>query len=174
MSERLKIPEQRQYLCPDCKHPFQWSIPVTVGPMRSDPPPCRECGYQINGVEVAEDGSVSYESGLFPESAKRAWHLLRLVKTDEPIYFVMKGTDYHDRDGNAFFYEEHSCPTNWIRHTEEIWVGSDNDPHGFLEYVDSVKDEDVKTGGINDDLQFVDAFPQLKELVRNRADEEVS
>lgn len=34
-----------------------------------------------------------------------------------------------------YFYDEHTCPTNWTSEIEEISVGADHDPHGIFEFV---------------------------------------
>lgn len=61
-------------------------------------------------------------------------------------------------DDIGFFYEEHSCPTNWLRQCASVIEDGDNDPHGFLKFVRSVDvsgdfDED-------DDEQWPMMFPE--------------
>ena len=36
-----------------------------------------------------------------------------------------------------YFYEEHTCPTNWLR-IPMISVAGNHDPHGLFEFVDAV------------------------------------
>jgi hypothetical protein len=38
-----------------------------------------------------------------------------------------------------YFYNEHTCPTNWLRDIEQIEFEGDHDPHGVFEFV-SVED----------------------------------
>ena len=40
-----------------------------------------------------------------------------------------------------FYYEEHSCPTNWLK-PEMVYHDGDSDPHGLIEFV-SRKDADA-------------------------------
>lgn len=37
-----------------------------------------------------------------------------------------------------YFYDEHTCPTNWTRDIVEIIFGGDHDPHGVFEFVSVV------------------------------------
>lgn len=34
-----------------------------------------------------------------------------------------------------YYYDEHTCPTNWFREVEEIVFQKDKDPHGVFEFV---------------------------------------
>lgn len=38
-------------------------------------------------------------------------------------------------DHQKYFYEEHTCPTNWVSEIEEIVFEGDHDPHGLFELV---------------------------------------
>jgi hypothetical protein len=69
--------------------------------------------------------------------------LLKIDTKEEPVYFVIEGlaewpmtaADLCDKE--RFFYEEHTCPTNFIR-IPMICQGGDTDPHGVFEFVDAV------------------------------------
>lgn len=37
-----------------------------------------------------------------------------------------------------YYYDEHTCPTNWVRDIEEIECEGDTDPHGLFEFVSVV------------------------------------
>lgn len=39
------------------------------------------------------------------------------------------------QEEKEYFYETHSCPTNWIGEAVCIIEDGDTDPHGFLEFV---------------------------------------
>src|SRR6266481_2059156 len=43
------------------------------------------------------------------------------------------------REHERYFYDEHTCPTNWTRNIVEIIFKGDRDPHGVFEFV-SVED----------------------------------
>jgi len=64
-----------------------------------------------------------------------------------PVYFVVRGMrveganimprdDEDRRASEQFFYEESSCPTNWLKPTM-VYVDGDSDPHGLLKFVAS-------------------------------------
>jgi hypothetical protein len=43
-------------------------------------------------------------------------------------------TEQEIAEHKVFFYESHSCPTNWLK-PERIYYDGDNDPHGLIEFV---------------------------------------
>lgn len=64
--------------------------------------------------------------------------LLRLPPQDRPVYFAVSSRRYeptYDDAHHRYFYEEHTCPTNWLRDVFAIQAGSDSDPHGLFEFV---------------------------------------
>lgn len=71
--------------------------------------------------------------------------LLRLATTDGPVFFVISGihiwedseTDEYLQSGRAYFYEEYSCPTNFID-VEAIYTPTEDDPHGVFEHVRTI------------------------------------
>lgn len=38
---------------------------------------------------------------------------------------------------DEYFYEEHTCPSNYFRGTIAVHLGEDSDPHGLAKYVSS-------------------------------------
>lgn len=44
-----------------------------------------------------------------------------------------------------YFYDEHTCPTNWVRNIERFTEKGDTDPHGVFQYIDHVTDEELKS-----------------------------
>ena len=68
--------------------------------------------------------------------------------TEPPITLKLNAWKYthsqHDspeeyREHQRYFYNEHTCPTNWTNEIEEMAVGDDKDPHGIFKFV-SVED----------------------------------
>ena len=93
-------------------------------------------------------------------------NLLALEPHDRLIYFVVAGMRYHERpgddvDSSRYFYEEHSCPTNWISKTVMISVDGDTDPHGFLTFVRSVPMPTMPGDPNEDDALMIAAFPEV-------------
>jgi len=92
--------------------------------------------------------------------------LLKIESVEGPIWFVVEGlasyplaTEYDSLvESQRYFYDEHSCPTNYVP-VALISHNGDHDPHGVFDLVDAVwmtTDYDA-----NDDNWIVAAFPQL-------------
>jgi ribosomal protein L37AE/L43A len=112
--------------------------PVSFGPWS-----CKHCGRSYQG-RVLEGNAV--EVAVRDEQDIPTLSLLVLKPEDAPVFFVVKGSrsvnpnrpsDRDEHESNRFLYEEHSCPTNFIR-CEAIIADSDSDPHGVFEYVRTV------------------------------------
>ena len=70
----------------------------------------------------------------------------------DPIYLVVKGmrmespdkpkTEEEHREHSRYFYEEHTCPVNYLRDTLSVIHGNpwkcDDDPHGLFKYIGEV------------------------------------
>jgi hypothetical protein len=97
--------------------------------------------------------------------------LLRLGTPGGPIHFVVEGVKQWPepfaemQDGDRYFYEEHTCPTNFIR-VPLIAFEGDLDPHGLFEHVETVwmmdEYESESEAGRGDDY-LVEVFPVLLE-----------
>lgn len=93
---------------------------------------------------------------------------LKIDGADGPIFFVVEGLSHWGPldemlSSERYFYEEHTCPTNFIR-IPLIVENGDMDPHGVFEFVDAVWMTDeylmaVESGGEHEYLARV--FPQL-------------
>jgi hypothetical protein len=84
--------------------------------------------------------------------------LLVVPPSDKPIYLVVKTKRYSDDDGLAYFYNEHTCPTNWIGDVEAIIFEGDSDPHGVAQFVRRV-DLPSSVDDV-DDLDLPSLFPE--------------
>ncbi len=98
--------------------------------------------------------------------------LLSLIVPEGPLYFVVEGISQFKSgqseedwlEGRRYWYEEHTCPTNFIR-IEAIFLRDDSDPHGIFTLEDAVwmTPEYLaakEAGEENEYLQEV--FPQLR------------
>lgn len=103
----------------------------------------------------------------FHSNMRKTLVLLKIESTDGPIYFVIEGvstwpTPFHElQEGDEYFYEESTCPTNFIR-IPMIFHDGDSDPHGLFEHVETVWMMDEYPGenpGVEEYLAEV--FPQL-------------
>lgn len=163
----MTIYQQDFLICPWCDqqsgqrvdHLYSDALPRAFGSWE-----CKECGRSFRGT-VTAPGTVTLERDEAAKVYGRALALLRFNGKDGPVYFVMDRR-YHTpgepdeefQSHESYFFEEHSCPTNWLRDCVTVIENGDMDPHGFLDHVRSVEvprdfDED-------DDDKVRDLFPE--------------
>lgn len=70
-----------------------------------------------------------------------------------------------EQHAKQFYYEEHSCPTNWLE-PEVMAIGGDLDPHGAIQYVRHIDDASLppdEMPGCGRQLhEWLPVFPELK------------
>jgi hypothetical protein len=103
--------------------------------------------------------------------------LLRVDPESHPLYFVIRARRYpHDEgaeDGHdAYYYNEHTCPTNWTADILAVISKGDEDPHGFAEYVRRRAAPALmnENGGMNDVHEgplWAALFPEITPLPSN-------
>lgn len=117
---------------------------------------CAECRKGFTG-KVNSPGDVDINKYISRETRTRSMALLKLDGKEGPVFFVMDHdrynptgieTDQENQEHQKFFFESHSCPTNWLRECVAVIDQGDADPHGFLEFVRAV---DVPTDFDSDD-----------------------
>jgi len=91
--------------------------------------------------------------------------LLKVDPTDHPIYFVVEHRVYPSIDAPGFnfqyFYEEHTCPTNWTKNIVGIIAQGDEDPHGFVEFVSTAEPPKGYICGVGVD-SWKEIFPEVE------------
>lgn len=103
---------------------------------------CDACGRMFSG-NVTKEGVITLEER--PGVVQECLVLLRGAQANGgPLYFVVhdrhflpleEGETEEDRyERKRFFYEEHTCPTNYIP-IFALVTPDDPDPHGALEFV---------------------------------------
>jgi hypothetical protein len=134
---------KRVIVCPSCgkgdhgvDHLIQ-NVPYTFGPWY-----CDECGTGFLGTAYP-DGRVT--ARIWKDRKVKTRVLLRLEPTDKPIHIevdgmVFRGGDNddgpeHDAEKSTYFYEEHTCVTNFLHDAVETWLGQEADPHGIFKFV---------------------------------------
>jgi len=81
------------------------------------------------------------------------------ITGENKVYIMVKGVCRCDEKGNldtsgqAYFFEDHTCPWNYLRFP--IRVNGDNDCHGIFQWVASIPLPD----DYDDDGIFEDYFP---------------
>jgi hypothetical protein len=161
-------------LCNDYKFSFGHLIKevektkkkYSVGPWS-----CDSCGHKFNFI-VEKDLTISVRQNDEPPNV-HGYSLLKSTNGGEPIYFVIEDTWYRQNKteslGEAishkhYYYDEHTCPTNWIRGIEVIMFKQDQDPHGVFEFVDFVTKEDL----VKRIHEHEDSFELLENLNNDR------
>lgn len=126
---------------------------------------CGKCQQSFRGT-VRNTNVVTAEKTTDGGIRQRAMNLLKFEGVDGPVFFVMDGgtytedpnaTDRDEQDSQRFFYEEHSCPTNWLRTCVAVIEDGDTDPHGFLSFVRAVE---VDNGFDEDKADWEAMFPE--------------
>jgi hypothetical protein len=104
---------------------------------------CEKCG---NEVAITRISDTDFDT--VPTGEKRTPVTVTLRSDTKPEIFLKLNTwkyahsqNYSQEDYEShqqYFYDEHTCPTNWIREVVEIIVGEDHDPHGIFQFVSIV------------------------------------
>lgn len=127
---------------------------------------CDECGRPFR-VRVNAPGDVTImKVEDWKRRSTRSMALLKFDGKDGPVFFVMDHDRYWDGENESdeenqghqkYFFEEHSCPTNWLDECVAVIEDGNDDPHGFLEFVraaDVPQDFDV------DHAEWATLFPE--------------
>ena len=144
-------------VCPWCGHEAG-CIDHLIGLTTQTTWYCDTCGHAY-ALQFDASGVVAISQA--PGRNISTTDVLVLPPQDTPVYFVVPGmrfegrADEDVRDEAAhkhYFYEEHSCPVNWLR-PEMVSHEGNSDPHGLLRFVVSVDSETLppdETSGPND------------------------
>lgn len=121
------------------------------GNVRAGPWNCDTCGTGW-AISIALSGEVDVTKSTSERAnQKRCWVILEIPPQKEAIRLKVRGQywsrclDEETLGGLCYFYNEHTCPTNWLRDVEEIAIGEDTDPHGLAEFVAAYDIEHTET-----------------------------
>lgn len=110
-----------------------------------------------NVVSLRLGGTLAGDSKPFE------YVLLKVDPASQPLYFVIRASVYHDQKDTTeqatYFYNDHTCPTNWIDKVVAIIADGDQDPHGFAKFVACKAPPEEDFDEDNDD--WLDIFPEL-------------
>jgi hypothetical protein len=161
---------QRDYIaCPACgegehrvDHLYDMQMPSKFGPWY-----CDKCGAAFAG-EVMGSGNVKVWPSESCDRFTRSMALLKFDGKDGTVFFVLDHGRYHapgtesdeeNQRHQRYFFEEHSCPTNWLRKCVAVIKNGDCDPHGFLDFVRAA---DVpRNFDPDDDSRWEALFPEV-------------
>ncbi len=121
---------------------------------------CNICEFRFATAYGQDLRAMWNRRPVLPKSeAGATFDVLVLQPQTKPVYFVVKGrrdpadSDAETMERKAYFYEEHSCPTNWLKDIELLSFDGDHDPHGLLEFIgtcpaEGMEPEDVLEAAI--------------------------
>lgn len=165
--------------CPTCgqtHHSYQHLLdeavksqkPVSFGPWR-----CHECISGYTGV-VNPDGTVLLTP--YKNNFIRAVSLLKSQHEEHPIYLMVEMNHCHPDPSKpldpSYYFDQHTCPTNYMRDVTRILFDGDTDPHGVFEHVRTVTAEEARKiiealpaevrgqGTFSDDIFYI--FPETR------------
>ncbi len=128
--------------CPGCLDKHHRADQLTIG--QSTRWSCDTCHTEFNIKRVSES---DFETGM--TGRKETPITVTLQSITEPKITLKLNTwkyahsqndsEEDFRENSRYFYDEHTCPTNWTRDIVQIEFKGDRDPHGVFEFV-SVKD----------------------------------
>lgn len=161
----------RQFFrCPHCGKGEQSAEHLSPG-TSFGPWYCDLCGGSFVG-RIDFEGRIELE--LRAERKIATFNVLVLKPQAKPVYFVVEGMRFEggslavddQHESSRYFYEEHSCPTNWLQPVM-VFHDGDADPHGLLEFVKGVDATTLppdQSWGPNDrDAEMVDLIQQSAE-----------
>ncbi len=133
---------QHRLVCPECKTVGS-TIPASLRNRQFGPWYCDNCGVGVTG-KVDADGVVWLDT----DTNKRKNRTLVLLRLRQPladgsvVHVVTEGMHFPDMEleigqGDEYFYNEHTCPTNWMRGVS-LFDGTDEDPHGLFQWVATI------------------------------------
>lgn len=171
MKATIVTESRKVFECIECNKPFKssyehLSIGQSFGPWY-----CDHCGCGIRG-EITGDGIELLRD---KERKAKTLVLLRLdAELEEPIHIVVEGAAFYPEGGNlesvikrkqdldAYYYDEHTCPWNYLR--VPIKKGNDADPHGIFVHQETILMPDGYDRIEVDDIEaWRELFPSLKE-----------
>lgn len=158
------------FVCPECNTPHSSTFDHIKTGGTFGPWYCDTCGSSVFG-RVTKDG---VELARGNDKKAKTLVLLRLnIETDKPVHVIVKGMLFYGYDEtpgsklqdqqshDEYFYNEHTCPWNWIR--KPIKVGDDCDPHGVFVHQETIlMPEEFEDGNIHDIETWADLFPSIR------------
>lgn len=129
-------------LCPHCGGQTNSSVDH-LQPNRSFGPwHCNLCNERYTG-STDSVGNIALTALFTRETDKTipSLNLLVLPPQKHPVYFVIGsdvGRNSEHGEHTEYYYNEHSCPTNWLKDIRLICIEHDTDPHGLFRYMRSI------------------------------------
>lgn len=90
----------------------------------------------------------------------KRFDVLRLDPQDKPIFFIVEAFDPDQQEASRYYYEEGSCPTNYISRVDTIIIDGDTDPHGLFEFMRSTEELEFKDRSHDPEAEWVKVVPE--------------
>ena len=128
--------------CPGCLEGRHRADQVSIG--QSSRWSCEECHTEFTISRLSE---FDFETQVTGRKDTPITVTLQSI-TEPKITLKLNGWKYaHSqkdseddfRESERYFYNEHTCPTNWVHQIVQIEFKGDKDPHGVFEFL-SVED----------------------------------
>lgn len=116
--------------CPICATSFSFQLDQN---QRADFPQIGQAGQAV----------------LWKEIPLLDWrpHLVHLVSdhAENPIHLVLRAGRHasHKPSDNMYFYNEHTCPINWMKEVKFVAKSGEVDPHGAFRFVKAIDLKDA-------------------------------
>ena len=151
---------KRFITCPHCQegvHTVEHLIqnaqnPTYKGECHAGPWYCDNCGHSFFLV-ASSDGTIDVT--LHKEVSTPITVLLEIPPQQHPIVLKVAHKNYGgpvEENNLRYFYEEYTCPINYLRDVLEVSVEGDSDPHGLASYrgwfVTEDEEDEEGAGGI--------------------------
>lgn len=164
MKAEITTVSKRMINCPECGSPEFSFDHLGVGSLFG-PWYCDECGCGIRGEVISGGAEITIHS----DRKAKTLVLLRLDKeVSPPVHIVVEGMIFYPANGKpeinkeskAFFYNEHTCPWNYLG--VRIKEGDDTDPHGIFAFQEAVLMPDSYDGDLHGIEEWKELFPSLR------------
>lgn len=165
-SQQVQVKQQIRYLaqCPiDGCEEFSDITYVVEDVLRDGktkvvgPWSCKNCGNGIEWTVVFSSDSdykVTYKIAKECEIKRLVLLDLDIDGLEKPIQIVVHGMRFEPKYGlcksqseaDEYFYNEHTCPTNYLQSIEIIIEGDNADPHGIFKFNKAIDlDDELKS-----------------------------
>lgn len=133
--------------CPECgalhNHVLEWDVqnPVDV---KLPTLKCHQCKIAFTGSFSPVFSTMTVGKCPPQDQPVPVFRLVELPPQEHSVFFLLKGRTYFDKQTNApklddeYYINSHSCPTNWMDGLEALADVEGADPHGLLEWRETI------------------------------------
>lgn len=130
----VAIRTKRFAVCPRCGQ-GEWGVEhlFTHGMKSAGPWSCSNCEAAFVLEVDLEAETIEFRER--PDlQQKRCLVLLEIPPQEHPIRLIVEGFE-QTADEHSYYYEEHTCPENYLRSTLAVELNGRRDPHGLATFI---------------------------------------